>query len=90
MMDFANLWFYFYSRPHGRGDAGPPGIPQSPAAFLLAPPREGRLGASTEVGNVAGFLLAPPREGRRTSEERGGELHNFYSRPHGRGDGKKG
>ena len=55
--------------------------------FLLAPPREGRPVNKLFKPTKLQFLLAPPREGRRLQSVPNIPGINFYSRPHGRGDG---
>ena len=58
-------WWYFYSRPHGRGDAHQLGF------FFIAffdfysrPHGRGDVGHKYTHITLAVFLLAPPREGR--------------------------
>ena len=77
---------YFYSRPCGRGDSKASSTSLYHELFLLTPLREGRRPPMICAVWHSQFLLTPLREGRRRPgvlRQRG--IHNFYSRPCGRG-----
>ena len=82
----ASIDHLFLLTPLREGRRGLPVIAPTKLPFLLTPLREGRQYHNESCYTFFVFLLTPLREGRPQRNSRAEALHNFYSRPCGRGD----
>ena len=80
----------FYSRPCGRGDEAARRRINERIEFLLTPLREGRRGTITGIPTGGTISTHAPAGGATKPEDAtSSPATNFYSRPCGRGDGRR-